>query len=913
MARARLTRKLLGFKDRISRLTHHQATRLLGEDGARLMRTGSRTYLIEPTEDVYVGSDLLRMIVHDSKVANGKAIVVLTMMSGRDQQLHLKCDQCDVPCLHAGAALDMLLNEKLILGLAAPPDETVPAELLTPEELTLRAIDERQQRSAAEKMTVRSLDASAPWTDYLVTSHQSGKTYRVALHGATPGQSYCSCPDFRTNRLGVCKHTLHALAKVKQRFKAKQLAQKHEPRRIALYVDYQSQPAFRLQIPSAQTDEVRELLGATCDSPIADAQEALRCVRRLESSGCDVLIYPDAEHAIERQLTQLKLQALCDEIRRDPAQHPLRRELLKVELLPYQMDGIAFAVGAGRALLADDMGLGKTIQGIGVAELLARQMGIQRVLVICPATLKSQWRDEVRKFSNRSAEIVAGRNDERARQYSQGEFFTICNYEQVLRDLSLIEQVPWDLIVLDEAQRIKNWQSKTSRVVQSLRSRFALVLTGTPLENRLDELFNVVRFVDEQALGPAHEFFHRHREVDDTGRVLGFRKLDDVRARLRPVLLRRTRAAVMEQLPERTTTVVRIRPTEEQLELSTNALRAVTRITRKAYLTEMDLLMLQKHLLIARMAADSTVLVDKQAPGYSTKLERIAELLAELADQTDRKAIIFSEWRQMLNLIEPLLEQVGMRFVRVDGKISQQQRAQNVRQFQTDPECRAILMTNAGSTGLNLQSANVVINVDLPWNPAVLEQRIARAHRMGQRNPVNVYLLVTENTIEERMLDTLAMKQDLANAALDINSDISQVMAQGGIEELRRRLERLLGETPSAPIDESQLQRVTDEATQINERRERVAAAGGQLLGAAIQMLGELVGSPPSVEPAAPPADSSVDLIRSRLTDCVERDSNGRPQLRITLPDESAIQQLAMALAKLLAGAEPGAGPAKPN
>ena len=192
----------------------------------------------------------------------------------------------------------------------------------------------------------------------------------------------------------------------------------------------------------------------------------------------------------------------------------LRGELLKTELLPYQIDGIAFAASVGRAVLADDMGLGKTIQGIGVAELLARETGIQKVLVICPTSLKSQWRNEIERFSDRTSQLVLGSASKRAEQYDNENYFTVCNYEQVLRDLPAIERVKWDLIILDEAQRIKNWEAKTTNTVKRLKSRFALVLSGTPLENRLEELFSVVQFIDDRRLGPAFCFLNRHRVVD---------------------------------------------------------------------------------------------------------------------------------------------------------------------------------------------------------------------------------------------------------------------------------------------------------------------------------------------------------------------------------------------------------------
>ncbi|MFN0305203.1 MAG: SNF2-related protein [Burkholderiales bacterium] len=208
----------------------------------------------------------------------------------------------------------------------------------------------------------------------------------------------------------------------------------------------------------------------------------------------------------------------------------------------------------------------------------------------------------------------------------------------MLRDDLDIERTGWDHIILDEARRIKNWEARTSRIIKSLRSRFALVLTGTPLENRLDDLYSVVEFIDDRRLGPAYRFIHRHRVASDTGKVLGHKNLDALRERLKPVLLRCTR---------------------------------------------------------------------------------------------------------------------------------------------------------------------VSIALDLPWNPAMLEQRIARAHRMGQKRRVQVYLLVTENTIEENLLATLSAKHELAAAVLDPDSDLREMQLVTGIEELKRRLEWLLGAKPMAPSDES--------------------------------------------------------------------------------------------------------------
>jgi len=167
---------------------------------------------------------------------------------------------------------------------------------------------------------------------------------------------------------------------------------------------------------------------------------------------------------------------------------------------------------------------------------------------------------EIERFSNRSCRLVLGSAEQRAHQYESDDFFCICNYEQVLRDYLSIERVQWDLIIIDEGQRIKSREAKTSRMVKALKSTFALVLSGTPLENRIDELFSVVEFIDDRRLGPAFQFFNRHKVVDEKGKVLGYKNLDQLRKKLKPLMLRRTRQQVMADLPPRTTDILRRNP-----------------------------------------------------------------------------------------------------------------------------------------------------------------------------------------------------------------------------------------------------------------------------------------------------------------------------------------------------------------
>src|SRR5213593_3616294 len=894
--------------DKLSRLSYQQTLKLLGSDAPRLLRAGDKwDFRLE--EDVYLGPDLFRLKFPPAagERESERVIVMISLVETSYSRLQWHCTACESLCEHVGAAFAFILDEKMTLGLAAPPPERVPVESLSEKELIRHAIDERRERARAERMTVKSADPGQPWTDFAVSSTVSGKTYRVAVRGREPGSSYCSCPDFRTNTLGACKHILHVAAKLKRRFTAAQLKQPYIRKTVGVHVQYRDRAALRLLLPEKLDSKTREMLEDLRGRDIDDVSDLLRRIQGLERLGRSVNIYPDAEEFIQHRLLLSRIAHRVAEIRRQPESHPLRRDLLKVELLPYQLDGIAFATGAGRAVLADEMGLGKTIQAVGVAELLAREADISKVLVVCPASVKSQWRSEIRRFCDRDCQLISGSIASRGAQYANDCFFTVCNYEQVLRDILSIECVKWDLIILDEGQRIKNWEAKTSRVIKGLRSTFALVLSGTPLENRLDELYSVVQFIDDRRLGPAFRFYNRHRVVDEKGKVLGYKNLAELRENLKPVLLRRTRESVRQQLPPRTNEIIRITPTQEQLGVHDSHMWIVNRITRKKFLTEMDLLRLQKHLLMCRMSANSTFLVDKQAPGYSSKLEELDNLFDRLFSEDDRKVLLFSEWTTMLNLIEPLLKKRALRFVRLDGSVPQKLRQGLVHEFQNNPYCRLFLTTNAGSTGLNLQAANTVINVDLPWNPAVLEQRVARAYRMGQENPVQVFVLVTEETIEEKLLSTLSAKHDLALAALDAESDVDEVDLAGGIEELRRRLEVLLGARPVAPSDESVRRESELEARVAAEhraRREKLALSGGHLLSAAFQFLGELLPAPSNSSGSKSAANSLAATLKQSFSDLVEHDEHGRPRLSFVLPDATALDGLTNVLARLIARTE---------
>ncbi len=448
--------------------------------------------------------------------------------------------------------------------------------------------------------------------------------------------------------------------------------------------------------------------------------------------------------------------------------------LLKVKLYPYQRQGALFAARTGRCLLADDMGLGKTIQAIAAAEILARAVGLERVLVICPTSLKHQWQREIEKFTARSAMVVEGLAPQRAKTYAEESFYKLTNYDVIHRDLDVIHHWRPELVILDEAQRIKNWKTRAAMTVKRVDSEYAFVLTGTPLENRLEELHSIVEFVDRFRLGPMFRFLHEHQHVDETGRVVGYRNLSGIAKTLEPILLRRTKDKVLKELPERLDKRMFVPMTPQQMQHHEENREAVARIVSKwrryGYLSEADQRRLMIFLQNMRMSCNSTYLLDHETD-HGVKADELAELLGEMLEDQETKVVIFSQWMRMHELVVRRLEKRRWDHVLFSGDVPGPQRKALIDRFKEDPRCRLFLSTDAGGVGLNLQHASAVVNVDQPWNPAVLEQRIGRVHRLGQQRPVRVIHFVAQGTIEEGMLSLLEFKKSVFSGVLDGGQD----------------------------------------------------------------------------------------------------------------------------------------------
>jgi len=300
-----------------------------------------------------------------------------------------------------------------------------------------------------------------------------------------------------------------------------------------------------------------------------------------------------------------------------------------------------------------------------------------------------------------------------------------------------------------------------SRAARKIESDYSVILSGTPLENKLDELYSIVEFVDNFRLAPYYLFKDKHIITDETGKVLGYKNLNDIGKKLSDILIRRRKKDVKLQMPERSDKNLFIPMTNEQMEMHQewqNQVRIlVLKWRRMHFLSDKDRKRLLLFLSQMRMVCDSSYILD-QKTRYDTKVDECVNIISDIISEEGEKVVVFSQWERMTRLIAKELEKKEIGFEYLYGGVPSEKRKNLVDNFMNEPSSRVFLSTDAGSTGLNLQSAATIINIDLPWNPAVLEQRIGRIYRLGQQNNIQVINLVTPDSIEAEMLGKLRFR-----------------------------------------------------------------------------------------------------------------------------------------------------------
>ncbi|MCG2726837.1 MAG: SNF2-related protein [Elusimicrobia bacterium] len=744
--------------------------------------------------------------------------------------------KCDCPfdweplCKHAVAVLiawqqQETGSEPVLSSISAEqaslPTDTAGRDKYL-EELAAIEKEDRRARCAEQGIRIVKKPVGESLGVYMVSSADQnckGKSYRVVLRDEKWEHVSCDCPDFLKNELGTCKH----IEIVKRYFKKNRSARislelaGRQTRRISLYTRareshnriYSPYEEIRVHIPPAALGRVNPAIyqyldgdgylrnipnpaskKAYFDKLLKDLNSSLKNSAKvdIDSMVCDIL---------REENDAFKWEKLIDKIAKSPGKHRAWRESvgkMDIALHPYQKEGILFAVKKRRAFIGDDMGLGKTMQAIGAAFLLKEMGHVRRTVVIAPASLKFQWKREIEKVTKLPAVIISGSARERNEQYRKcGGFFIILNYELLYRDLDRILNLKPDMVILDEAQRIKNWETKIAQNIKKLESPFRLVLTGTPLQNRLPELHSISEFLHPKALGANWKLVPTYAHLDENDKIAGYSHLNHLRKRLDKFFIRRSRESVLSQLPKRTDNNFWIGLTPQQQEthdeLAKNINKLMSKMQKYKRLTREDMQRLFMILTCMRIVSNAygqydwksielEVLTAKHASSAlmktigSPKLEEFRKIMADLLETPGQKVVVFSQWKRMIRLadicIRENLESVGGSSVIFCGGLSLKKREAEIKRFIEDPSARVFFSTDAGGVGLNLQhAANCVINLEVPWNPAVLEQRVARVHRMGQKKSVQVINLISSESIEERIFNLIAQKKALFSGLFD--------------------------------------------------------------------------------------------------------------------------------------------------
>jgi hypothetical protein len=460
-------------------------------------------------------------------------------------------------------------------------------------------------------------------------------------------------------------------------------------------------------------------------------------------------------------------QKHLDAFRRAREHEALVPSTFQAELRDYQFQGFQWLarlaeLGVG-ACLADDMGLGKTVQTLA---LLVARAPVGPALVACPTSVVDVWFAEARRFAPTLRLVRFGSGDRAAALKEAGPFDVLVTSHALLGlEADRLGAVKWATVVVDEAQALKNPQTQRAKAAFGLRAGFRVALTGTPVENRLDDLWSIFRFVIPGLLSSLESFRKRFARPIEQGQSSRTRQA--LRQIVRPFMLRRTKAAVLDQLPPKTEMSLAVELSAEEAALyEATRRRALESLAFVDQDSPLYMRVLAEITRLRRLCCDARLVVPAEDAPPSSKQQVFGELLDQLL-AGGHKALVFSQFVDHLNLVRDLLQERGVTYHLLQGSTPEGKRRAQVAAFQAGEGDVFLISLRAGGTGLNLTAADYVVHLDPWWNPAVEDQASDRAHRIGQDRPVTVVRLVTRGTIEEKILALHRQKRDLAERLLE--------------------------------------------------------------------------------------------------------------------------------------------------
>jgi SNF2 family DNA or RNA helicase len=648
----------------------------------------------------------------------------------------------------------------------------------------------RKQYAVDQHFKIRNIGNHPFFSDFEVHNPESRKTYKVSIRDNMKSFHFCTCPDFTINSLGTCKHIEYLLLHFEKYKKYRRYFNTRQKNGYSsLSIFYGLERRIRLKKADSilcfeSEKEFFDENGFLFPNKLSELGSFIQKAKIIEPT---MTIYPDIFEMIEQHRKEEERKKQIVGILSRGRDSEVFEEIIHTRLYPYQKDGIIRILEAGRVLLADDMGLGKTIQTIAAIELFHRYFHVDKVLIVCPTSLKYQWNSEIQKFTGKSSTIVEGLIHTRKKLYADTDMIKIISYGACRNDLEFIQNWNPELVILDEAQRIKNWKTQTAQAVKKIKSEYAIVLTGTPLENRIDEIHSIVEYIDRYRLGALFRFLDQHQVTDENGKLTGYRNLRNINKSLDGILIRRTKKEIADQLPNRVDKNFFVEMTEEQMTDHNSYYDLVSQLVNKwiriGHLTDEERQKLLINLNCMRMVCDSTYILNPNT-NHGHKIKEITGIIEELTENPENKVVIFSQWKRMFELLIKELQKRKILYEYLNGDLPASQRKIIIEKFQEDPDVKIFLSTDAGGVGVNLQSANILINIDLPWNPAVLEQRIGRIYRLGQKKHINVFNFISKGTIEHRILYLLDFKKSVFTGVIEEEGK-DEVMLEGFMDSVR--------------------------------------------------------------------------------------------------------------------------------
>ncbi len=677
----------------------------------------------------------------------------------------------EIVCRHQIAALFQL--EELLKSIEILPKNGIK---YSRQGMIKRVIEERKSRALVADYSIEFADNI--YGEHILTNER-GKQYKITFRDFARKHGYCNCPDYRTNKLGTCKHLIFAyeiLFSLKHKFPDNLPAYPFIEIFLNPFRNYKIS-WFYPEKPQGKTAElIYRYFGNKNYLDDEEIINFLGFVERAENFG-QILIRPEVLQKIGKKYEDAAIERLRKNAEPDFSH-------LKIKLLPYQQTGADFASFKAGAIIADEMGLGKTVQAIATAETKMKLFAFTKTLIICPDWNKRHWQHEIMRVCGKSALILNGKDF--LEVSSESSHYFIADYETVVGNLEAIHRFSPDFLIIDEAQRIKDYESLTAAAIKSISRKHILVLTGNPIENHLIELYSIVLLVDQELLSPLWEFSYQHFYFDENekNKITGQYDLEKLWKKVENIIIRREKNEVIRQLPKVSyiENPVRMHPAQARLHLKYGIETAA--LLRKTIVTAFDRQHLWMLVKMMRQVSNSTFLVDSST-NHSSKLMELRHILLEKLNmrQPNRKIVIYTEWDIMNRLIAQMLRANQMNFLEITLETDPATYQNVMTGFENESRFSVLVSSVPLDNPAFSSKIDTIINFDVPLSKSLQSSRIGNIEAFieNDRN-LTIINLIAEDSIEE----ILTPEADLEHILILKSNYENENLQNFGLEEENR-------------------------------------------------------------------------------------------------------------------------------